>query len=222
MSHAIDHDELLDLVAVYALGAVSPEEARTVTAHLAVCETCRAEYEKLKLPADAVALSVDDRLDETQCASMKERLMRAIDAQDVSQRRKVNPFTIVTALALAACLAFALVSFNAQRQLDELQLKGARVYQVANGEIFKTPQRVYIIMRTLPTLPAGRVYQAWTLAPGAKDMTPSLTFVPDARGFVVISLPVPAADVGVVAISVEPAGGSRAPTSKPLFVQPLS
>ena len=219
----LNHDELLDLVAVYALGAVSSEEARTVTAHLAVCDACRAEYEKLKLPADAVALSVDDRLNAVNCAPMKERLMQAIAAQESpTPIRRVRPLTIVTVLALAASIVFALFSFNAQRRLNDLQLQGARVYHVADGEIFKTPQRVYLIMRSLPQLPANRVYQAWTLAPGAKSVAPSLTFVPDAQGFVVVSLPESAANVGAVAISVEPPGGSRAPTTKPLFVQPLT
>ena len=216
-----NHDDLLDLVAVYALGAVSAEEARAVTAHLAVCAECRAEYERLKLPADAVALSVDDRLDAVNCAPMKARLMSAIDAQERAPR-STRPMAFVTALALAAAIVFGIFSFNAERKIEELQLQGARVYRVAEGEIYKTPQRVYIIMRTLPALPAGRVYQAWTLAPGAKTVAPSLTFLPDAQGFVVVSLPESATNVSAVAISVEPRGGSSAPTTKPLFVQRLT
>jgi anti-sigma-K factor RskA len=66
------------------------------------------------------------------------------------------------------------------------------------------------------------VYQAWTLAPGAKTVSPSLTFVPDRNGFVVVSLPQSVGDVSAVAVSVEPTGGSKAPTTKPLFVQPLT
>jgi hypothetical protein len=35
-------------------------------------------------------------------------------------------------------------------------------------------------------------------------------------------LPVDASKVGAVALSVEPDGGSKAPTSSPTFVRPLS
>lgn len=218
----MNHDELLDLVAVYALGAVSTEEARVVSAHIAVCDECRAEYERLKLPADAVALSVDDRLDERESPRLKARLMQAIDAATPAPRRAFNPYAVVTGLALAAAIVLALFSFSTERRLNELQLAGAHEYHVADGDIFKTPQRVYLVMRALPALPANRVYQAWTLAPGAKSVAPSITFVPDAQGFVVVSLPESATSVSAIAISVEPAGGSRAPTTKPLFIQPLT
>ena len=218
----MNHDELLDMVAVYALGAVSTGEARSISAHIAVCDDCRGEYDRLKLPADALALSVDDKLDAKDCPAMKDRLMAAIDATMPVPRRIPLSYTVVTGLALAAAIVLALFSFNTERRLNELQLAGARVYRVADGDIYKTPQRVYLVMRALPPLPANRVYQAWTLAPGAKGVAPSLTFVPDAHGFVVVSLPESASSVSAVAISVEPAGGSRAPTTKPLFVQPLT
>lgn len=40
------HDELRDLLGVYALDAVEPDEARAVEAHLAECPQCRAEVEE--------------------------------------------------------------------------------------------------------------------------------------------------------------------------------
>jgi anti-sigma-K factor RskA len=106
--------------------------------------------------------------------------------------------------------------------LNDLQIAGAQQYHVRDGDVFKNRERVYLVMRTLPALAAGHVYQAWTLAPGAKNVTPSVTFVPDNRGFVVVSLPESSANISAVAISVEPSGGSQAPTTKPLFVQPLT
>ena len=38
-----EHDEIADLLGVYALDAVDPDEAATVEAHLAVCHRCAAE-----------------------------------------------------------------------------------------------------------------------------------------------------------------------------------
>jgi anti-sigma-K factor RskA len=213
------HDEMLDLVAVYALGAVSAEEARLVSAHLAVCSECRKEYDALKPAADAVALSTDDRLDARYCPPMKARLMQAIDVREGPSQHRPWALMTTTALATAAAVLLALFSANTERRL---QLVGAHVYRVPDGQIFKTSQRVYLVMRDLPPLPAHHVYQAWTLAPGAKSVAPSVTFVPDEHGFVIVSLPEPAAQIGALAVSVEPSGGSLAPTTKPLFVKPLT
>jgi anti-sigma-K factor RskA len=77
-------------------------------------------------------------------------------------------------------------------------------------------------MHDLPALPAGKVYQAWTLPKGSKTMAPSVTFVPDARGVAVVSVPADARVTNVVAVSIEPEGGSKAPTSKPVLVVPLN
>ena len=222
MNEQRSHDDLLDLVAVYALGAVNAEDARVVSAHLAVCAECRAEYDSLKPAADAVALSTDNRLDAQYCPPMKARLMQAIDALELKPRRRPWPLMATTILAVAAAVALALFSASTERKLNDLQLAGAHVYRVPGGQIYQTSQRVYLVMRELPPLPADHVYQAWTLAPGAKNVAPSATFVPDEHGFVVVSLPEPAEQIGAVAVSVEPTGGSRAPTTKPLFVKPLT
>jgi hypothetical protein len=51
---------------------------------------------------------------------------------------------------------------------------------------------------------------------------PSVTFSPDRNGTAIVSLPVDAATIGGVAVNVEPAGGSTAPTTKPIFLRPLT
>ncbi|MGB6986475.1 MAG: zf-HC2 domain-containing protein [Candidatus Aquilonibacter sp.] len=42
------HDEMLDNVAVYALGALNGDEARVVALHLRTCAGCQAEYNALR------------------------------------------------------------------------------------------------------------------------------------------------------------------------------
>ena len=79
-----------------------------------------------------------------------------------------------------------------------------------------------LLSSPLPPLPKGKVYQAWTLPKGAKAVQPSLTFSPNADGVAVVALPVDASKVGAVAVSVEPEGGSKTPTTTPTFVRPIS
>ena len=95
-------------------------------------------------------------------------------------------------------------------------------YAVPEGNVVTSGGRVYLALRALPPPPPGKVYQAWTLARGAKAVAPSITFVPGAGAVTIVELPERSRGLVAVALSVEPAGGSKAPTTKPAFVRPLS
>jgi hypothetical protein len=82
--------------------------------------------------------------------------------------------------------------------------------------------RLYFALSKLAQPPKGHVYQAWTAVKGTTTMVPGPTFVPNPGGVTVVPLPVDGTRVGVVAVSVEPEGGSKAPTSTPTFVRPLT
>lgn len=98
---------------------------------------------------------------------------------------------------------------------------GSRRYDVAAGEVVKSGGRIYLALH-LPALPKGKVFQAWTLSKGRTAMAPSITFKPDEHGSAIVELPEGAANLTAVAVSVEPEGGSKAPTSTPAFVQKLT
>jgi hypothetical protein len=108
------------------------------------------------------------------------------------------------------------------RRLAELVAPGAKRYTLAQGEIVASSDRMIIALRNLPALPAGKKYQAWTRKRGAKKMTPGSLFLPDAAGIAFVDVPLSAKNIGAVAVSVEPASGSKAPTSKPTFVRTLT
>jgi hypothetical protein len=93
----------------------------------------------------------------------------------------------------------------------------ARHYDLGNGEVIARGSRIYLALRALPEPPHGRVYQAWTVAKGQSKMTPSPTFLPDARGVALIVLNADARSTAEVSVTLEPEGGSKEPTSKPLM-----
>ena len=99
---------------------------------------------------------------------------------------------------------------------------GADRFPVGLGLVARSNGRIILAMQHMPAPPKGKVYQAWTLRRGAKGVAPSITFTPDASGTLVVELPGPAAGLAAVAVSVEPEGGSTAPTGKPMFVRSLS
>jgi len=255
MNGAPEHDAMLDLVAVAALGSLPADELRIVTLHLATCAECRAEYDLLRPATDAIGLIAEEPIDTLRSARMKKRVLAAI-APAAGARRGSSAAGLVwsASLVAAAAVVFALVSTvqdirlrsdlaNAQRTSAQLQTRvaetqqtnenerdmladlfagNAKRYAVPNGEVIARGSHVYFALRTLPTLPKGKVYQAWTLAKGAKAVAPSVTFTPNGSGSAVVELPANATSLAAVALSVEPEGGSKAPTSKPTFIQPLS
>jgi len=105
--------------------------------------------------------------------------------------------------------------------LTDLTASDAKRYTVAYGTVVTRGEHVYLALGSLPALPPGKVYQAWTLARGAKAVAPSVTFTPSQNGLTLVPIPEGAGNLAAVAVSVEPQGGSRQPTTKPAFVQPL-
>lgn len=99
--------------------------------------------------------------------------------------------------------------------LADLESPQAQHYGSGDAQVVSSNGRLYVLMRNLAMPPRGRVYQAWTLAHGAKAMTPSVRFIPDLHGLAVVALDeADAARTDAVAVSVEPDAGSRAPSSR--------
>lgn len=224
-----DHD-MLDAVAAYVLGALSPDEAREFRAHMNECGICKAEYRKLKPLSDVIGLSASPSANVSPL--VKQRLMREVRAE----RRPASPFTayaFAAACLIVAILASAGYAYRAaqtariQQQLDrtsavltDVLAPNARRYTVPGGQVVRSGSNIYVVMRALPDPPNGTVYQMWTLASGAKSVAPSVTFVPE-RGATLVRLPVDATRIAAVAMSVEPPGGSKQPTTKPRFLVKL-
>lgn len=245
-------DDFMDSIALLALGALPESEARIVVAHLQTCANCRALYAELRPAADLIGYFAETpSLDEVTSARMKSRIMRTVRAEGTraapsAARRSPNIgwLAAVAAVFVAALIAFddVTVRDNAERdrvaagsklatlqqeraanrsQLLALVTPGGRHFAVPQGEVVTNGGRVFVAVK-LAALPQGKVYQAWTLAKGAKAVAPSTTFSPDTSGVAVIELPVDAAGLAAVAVSVEPAGGSKAPTTTPKFIRKLS
>jgi anti-sigma-K factor RskA len=258
MNAPMDREQLLDLVAVYALGALPPSEAGLVAALILSDPEARREYDELRATANLVGLSAEEPVDTARAARMKEQLMDTVRKDAAPLRAPVSATRTSamwgTALAAAAAVVFALVSViqnfglrsdlheaqthilalqrgidadrrtvqRDRRMLTDLTAGDAKRYNVPYGTVVTRGTHVYLALGSLPPLPPGKVYQAWTLARGAKTVAPSVTFTPSQNGLTLVPIPDNAGNLAAVALSVEPQGGSRQPTTKPAFVQPLS
>jgi anti-sigma-K factor RskA len=229
------HDEMLDNVAAYALGLLPESEAATVAEHLESCESCRAEYDFLRPAVTAVAYSAEACSDSSSGDAvvsplLKARVMKRVRAEAARPSAPAWPAYAVAAACLAIAILTGLIdlSLNDQLQNDraqtvaqaqtisDLTAPDSQRYRFAGGEVITRGDRIYIAMHELAAPPAGHVYQAWTVARGATGVAPSITFVPAAGGVAVVRLPESATTLAAVAVSVEPQGGSKQPTTKPI------
>jgi anti-sigma-K factor RskA len=142
--------------------------------------------------------------------------------QDVSLRGDLAQAQQRAASLTAQLAEGERVGQHDRQMVTDLVASDAHRYDVAQGAVVVRGDRVYFALSRLPALPKGKVYQAWVLPKGAKTVQPSVTFVPNADGIAVVAVSADAAKLGAVALSVEPEGGSKAPTSRPTFVRPLS
>lgn len=230
----ISHDEMLGNVALYALGALSPRDAADVADHLRSCAECRAEYQLLRPAVTAIGYSAEaDGRTAAPSFTLKTRLMQQVRSTKPGRSsRPARPQW--AALIAAACIAVAvgagLVNASLRERLgrDESRIAqqsaviadvtapDAKRYPFGHGSVVVHGRNLYLAMHALPQPPKGKVYQAWTLPKGSKRMAPSITFKPGASGETVIRLPVSANAIVAVAVSLEPAGGSKQPTTKPI------
>jgi anti-sigma-K factor RskA len=265
MNGNTDREEMLELVAAYALGNLPASEHRRVNAFMLTDAEARAEFDALRPAADAIGFAAEEPVDSARSARMKERLMATVRAEAASAKvtrlgearsaSNTRPGLLMGAgLAAAAAAVFALVSIiqnfslrsdlaNANVRVNTLQTQiatnervqnrdrqmvadlvapDAQHFAVPDGEIIRHGEHLYLVLKKLPTLPKGKIYQAWTLAKDAKAVAPSVTFAPSPTGVAVVALPENANGLVAVALSVEPEGGSKAPTSKPEFIRSLT
>lgn len=158
-----EHDRIVELLGVYALHAVDPDEDRLVEEHLATCARCRAEVDGLRrVAADlAVAGALDGAEPPPRVWS---GIAAGIGAREVgippatplapgasrrvrSARRRrpgrPSPTWIAAAVGVAAAVAIALLSFglvNAQGHVDRLRASlGGSAAQVALRAALESP-----------------------------------------------------------------------------------
>jgi len=74
-------------------------------------------------------------------------------------------------------------------------------------------------VRGMPSLKAGRVYQAWVQRDGMVEPEPTFEVGADGRG--AVAVPEDVSDVQAVLVTREPHGGSRAPSEKPIMTVTL-
>jgi anti-sigma-K factor RskA len=198
--------DLHDLTAAYALDALDADETEAYERHLGQCEECREQLAELNDTAASLAYA-------TVAPAPPPRLRMAILDQAAAERSNVVPFLrrrwvargLAVAAAAAACVVVGL-AVALSRPSHQQHFVSFGVTRSANGQATLT-------ITGLDAAPEGKTYEAWVipkgraprpagLFPGGKPTTVHLHGVPQTGA--------------VIAVTVERAGGVRAPTTTPL------
>jgi anti-sigma-K factor RskA len=239
-------DDVAALISAHALGALEPDQAALAERHIAESDDCRRAYEDALETAAALALAVTDS---EPPADLRDRILAAARAegapapampvaQPAAPRRRLRLAGLLTpslgfaVIGVAASIILALVAVSQHNSASNandrqealvaiLSARDARVVPLTSaggppgGRVIVAGGRAALVS-SLKRPPRGRTYQAWGLLPDGTPV-PLPTF---SRSGDVLILN----DVGKykgIGVTVEPSGGSKAPSAAPFAVATL-
>lgn len=240
------------LAGAYALDALPGDERAFFERHLQVCETCESEVSELTETAAALAVGTAEpppaRLRERLLAEIDvTRQLPPAPAEATPDgrrgwRERLQPVLAPVAAALVLVVfALAGVIGNLNDRVGELQQTASRddgvVEVLTAGDVrtadlqlsnTETARFVYSERRDQAVLVGdglrspgqGKAYQLWLLDGSAPQS--GAVFVPDADGRVTADVVAALAGADQIALTIEPAGGSPAPTSEVLAAAELT
>jgi len=235
------HERWSEELAAYMLGALEPAELAAFEQHLEDCDRCRAEARWLAPALQAVPESVE-RVELP--AGLRTRLMAEVQAEAEHHvggarsgggwrrrlgdlwrgegRRGLRPAIGLAALALVVAAIAGYVVGNGgstspngggQLTVESGHAPGVVATMVREG------QGGSLHLRNVRPIPDGRVLEAWVQR-GDKVTPVRALFVPDREGRATTTV-ANMDGVETVMVTVEPAGGTEAPTSAPIVTMPI-
>jgi len=205
---------MLELAALRAIDALEPDEAAIIDRHLAECEQCRSEYARSRAAGAALAFSTAT----PPPPELRDRVLSR--AVRITRVRRWYQQTSWRAAAAAAIVVIAAGTWFATHKQPSEQRWVAHCTAAAAsdcGDLVASGGVLRLDARGLAALPAGKVYQAWVIPPKQKPI-PEPTFSVDSSGAGSVGIAAAPTKGDIVAVTLEPAGGSKQPTSKPVLV----
>jgi anti-sigma-K factor RskA len=246
----MNHERFEDLKDAYVLGALPEEEKLSFEEYLAAHPERQAELDELGAVAGLLAFSPQEQEPSPELRSWVMEIVEAeAEPRRVRGRStfaRVGDFLSVRSLALgaAALLVIGLLSWNVllqdqvqdaqgqvqdlqaqvedaqdQRQTPTIELEGSWADQGANAEVVSIHKnQAILVAKDMPSVPEERTCQIWVISDDVPK--PSGLFQPDQN---VTAAPVTNSikKGDVIAVTVEPAGGSKKPTSDPVLLAKL-
>jgi anti-sigma-K factor RskA len=227
----VEHRELQDLIPAHALDALESEDALLLEQHVETCDACRRELDEMRETTALLAFATTPIEPPARLrASILDAVAEPLPAQMRPQRTRLAflrgalagtlagaAIALVIGIALHSQLDTARSSRDAQAAVVASLLRpGSEVEPLTGnvqGAVVRNGSSGKLVMVDLPHTASGRTYQAWLIGPDKKPV-PAGTF--GGGKAVVVGLDGNARGPKTVAITVEPDGGSKAPTTAPV------
>jgi anti-sigma factor RsiW len=221
-----------ELTTAYALDSLDAEDAEAYEAHLAQCERCRDELSTLRESAAALAWAVEAPPPPD---ALRARILGAAAAERANvvplrprTRRVLETVAGVAASAAVALGVWAGLLSRSLHQARSARAADATALQIladasrraplsgGHGLVAVDPSgRGVLVARRLPAAASGSTYEAWVIPHGVSPQPAGLFRGGGATTVVRLRGSVPPG--ATVAVTVERAGGVKAPTRPPIF-----
>ena len=212
-------DALHELTAGYALDALDPAETAAYEEHLAHCDACQAELASLAAAAGALGFAAEPA---EPPPALREKILvtaRAERSNVVPLRARSRAelgLRVVAAAATVAAVALGIWNLGLRDQLDRSHqaLQAVALHGAAGSVLLGPGGEGTMVIASIGAAPAGKTYEAWVILDG--KASPAGTFEAGTKTVVVhLQRPVPRG--AIVAVTIEPAGGSQQPTRQPFI-----
>jgi anti-sigma-K factor RskA/putative zinc finger protein len=232
---ANEHDRRLEEVAAFALGALDPAQLDEFREHLDGCRRCQEELRRLEPAVRVLPEGVEQR---SPSPELKLRLMEEVRADIEAERRERSSARRTFGEWLRGVRLGGLTwKPLAGLAVVILIVAGGIGYLVGNGggsnvQTTEVKQENGIVATVVTEgghgelrltgvgqLPQGKVLEAWVQRGEAVEPVEAL-FTPDDEGNATTTID-DMSGVGVVMVTREPQGGTKAPTTKPIVEVPL-
>jgi anti-sigma factor RsiW len=226
----MDDMHVLDLLPAYALGSLDEDEARLVQEHLPGCLVCRRELDAFQRIADGLSLVAPDVPPPD---ALRHRLTERIQRLKPEPRQRSTgwrlpqrlvPAGLVAGLVLIVLLGISnLVLWQRLQSMEMVRgplgmraiaLQNTTAASAASGFVVISADGAdgVLVVDELPQLDENHEYQAWLVRDGVD--TNAGVFSVDESGYRGMRLNAPESLLlySNVYVTVEPTGGSGAPT----------
>ena len=224
-----------ELTAGYALDALDADERRAYESHLADCAQCQEDLASFWEVTGALALAATGP---EPPAELRERIVAAARAETQTvvpfRPRRFQPghaLGAVAAIAAVGLVALGWWAISLHTNLADTRSALAEQRTVArvladtsarrisltsgSGTLVDGTTGAVLVLNGLSPAPSGRTYQVWVMRKG-KAPAPSGLFAGGGHSVVLVRHDVANGDV--VAVTLERAGGAKAPTAAPVAV----
>jgi anti-sigma-K factor RskA len=211
-------DELRDDYELLALGILDRSERAELDEHLSRgCSECTSALRRA-LVTNAYIMTLAPGVPMPR--SLRKRVLASVGAE----RRNWRWVYTWGAVMAGVLLVLGWFSFdqrsNTQAVVSFLNASDTRQIVFPQGRVFVNASRgVLLLASNLPRPGAGKIYELWVIPKGGAPK-PAGLFDADAQGNAVYmyKAAVDLAQTEAVAVSIEPASGSQAPTTTPIVV----